>query len=510
MGYILRFFLTDEAYIGDKIVIGFGMIAAEEINVLDKNAEFFGVPPENLMEAAGKGVADYIENHFDSSSIMIFCGLGNNGGDGFVAARYLAKKYSVIVILLGKEADIKTKIATKNYHRLKSLPVTLYDIQSIERVKEFLKDSSVIVDAMLGIGLSGKLRSPYDMIVQTMNRQKEKSIVSVDVPTGMGLDLAVQPDITITFHDVKEKMDKTNCGKIITVDIGIPSKAKEYVGPGDLNVFYPRSKKQSHKGQNGRVLIIGGGPYTGAPALSGLAALRTGADLAFIASPAEAAQHFMHYSPNLIVKPLQSKKRMRKDDCALIKNLISSCDSIVLGPGLGDADDTAEAIRYLVSHIVETNKPLVLDADALSAMSPAREIISNSRTVLTPHANEFYRFTGEKLPDDEKEKRKMVEQWAQKLNVCFFLKGPLDIISDGKMTKFNDVHHPAMTVGGTGDVLAGILGGLISKKASEIKAMRMAAFLNGMAGEQIFQKKSYGLLATDIIEEIPSILTKYL
>ena len=487
------------------------MITAEEIKVLDKNAEFYNTAPEKLMESAGKHVAQYIDKNLKSKHILIFCGVGNNGGDGFVAARHLAKKFSVTVFLVGTEKDIKTTISRMNFKKLAQNPLKIYDERSMDKLPELIQKSNVVVDAMLGIGLSGELRAPFDYIVDLINQHKNQTdVVAVDVPTGIGMNIAVKPEVTITFHDVKKGMNETNCGEIIIVDIGIPLKAQQYVGPGELSVYYPHPKKQSHKGENGRVLIIGGGPFSGAPALSGLAALRTGADLVYVAAPKYSANIISAFSPNLIVKGLHKPKMMTKDDITTITEMLSRVDSIVLGPGLGSSYDTAEAVRTLVPHIVQKDIPLVIDADALKATTEIRDSLKDSKTIVTPHAMEFAAFTGSEISSELNERIDMVSQWAKKLGISIFLKGPTDILSNGQITKLNDVHNPAMTVGGTGDVLAGIIGGLLAKKTSLMNAMRIAAFLNGKAGNLVFSKKSYGLVATDIIEELPMVLKKYL
>lgn len=257
------------------------MITGKEINVLDKNAEFYGVPTIKLMENAGKQIADFIINKFkrDYNEILFFCGTGNNGGDGFVAARYLACKYNVSVFLTGKDKDIQTVISKDNFQKLKKTDnVKIYDIDSLNKIDELFLKNKIIVDSMLGIGLKGNLREPYSIIVKKINLVKNIKIISVDVPTGIGTNIVIKPNYTITFHDVKTDMTKQNCGEIKIVDIGIPKKAVEYVGPGELSTYYPIPKKESHKGENGRLLVIGGGPYYGAPALSSFAAQRTGID----------------------------------------------------------------------------------------------------------------------------------------------------------------------------------------------------------------------------------------
>ncbi|MCU0851138.1 MAG: NAD(P)H-hydrate dehydratase [Candidatus Thermoplasmatota archaeon] len=483
------------------------MISEAEMKVIDTNSEYFGVPTFQLMENAGKNIAEFIQNHFKDTTkhILLLCGTGNNGGDGFVAARYLTQYYPVTVFLTGTE--IKTQIAQKNYQKLQTYEVKIY--HTIQDLDYLLQENDLIIDALLGTGLAGPLKEPYATIVKKVNETRKKTIISVDVPTGLGTPLAVQPDHTVTFHDKKQGMTEQNSGTITVVDIGIPQEALTYVGPGELSIYYPRPAKKSHKGDNGVVLIIGGGPYIGAPALSGLAALRTGVDLVYIATPQRSWESVAAFSPNFIVKDL-TYDMLSKEDLPVIEELLRKCTGVILGPGLGAAPETEEAIILLVKRIIEEKKPLVLDADAIKPVGEHLTLIKNSTTVVTPHVGEFKKLTGITLSQDLTERMTIVKEWAQKLGITFFLKGYIDVLSNGSDIKQNKIHNEAMTVGGTGDVLAGIIGALLSKGVKPYEAVRIAAFLNGEAGNEAFQKKSYGLLATDIIEEIPNILKKYL
>lgn len=487
----------------------FGMISGNEIKVADKNSEYFGVPPSQLMENAGRGVAEFVINNLKPTNILLFCGTGNNGGDGFVAARYLAKKCKVAVFLTGKENEIKTKIAKDNFNKLKNIDVKIYTHDHLNKIDDLLGESDVIIDSMLGIGLTGGLREPFYTIANKINSQKNKKVISVDTPTGLETTLAVQPDYTLTFHDAKEGMNKNNSGDIHIVDINIPIDAVDYVGPGELSVYYPRPKKESHKGDNGSVLIIGGGPYVGAPALSGMAALRTGADLAFIATPKRCWQSVASFSPNLIVTSLESDF-LTSADIPIIEEVLDRCDVAVIGPGLGVSKETKEAIVKIVELVIDQKKPLIIDADAINPVGEQLGIIENSTTIVTPHTGEFKKLTGIDLSQDVDDRIRIVKEWAGELGVTIFLKGHVDILSDGKDVKLNKIHNESMTVGGTGDVLAGIIGALLSKGVEPFNAIRIAAFLNGEAGNEAFNKKSYGLLATDIIEEIPGVLKRYI
>jgi NAD(P)H-hydrate epimerase len=483
------------------------MISEAEIKVLDRNSEYFGVPTLHLMENAGKCIADFMRNTVKNTkkNILILCGTGNNGGDGFVAARYLTQYYKVAVFLAGTE--IKTEIAQKNFQKLQTYEVKIYT--SPRDLDALLVENDILIDALLGTGLTGELKEPYVTIVKKINATKKKMIVSVDVPTGLGTIHSITPEYTVTFHDIKEGMNEKNSGNIQVVDIGIPQEAITYVGPGELSVYYPRPAKKSHKGDNGIVLIIGGGPYIGAPALCGLAALRTGVDLVYIATPKRSWESVAAFSPNFIVKDLHDDM-LTKNDIPSIEDLLRKSTAVVLGPGLGAAKETEEAIIPLVRRIIAEKKPLVLDADAIRPVGENLPLIKNSTTVVTPHVGEFKKLTGITLSQDVDTRINAVKEWAEKIGITIFLKGYIDVLSDGTNIKQNKVHNEAMTVGGTGDVLAGIIGALLSKGVKPFNAVRIAAFLNGEAGNEAFQKKSYGLIATDIVDEIPTVLKKYL
>ncbi|KYK34919.1 MAG: hypothetical protein AYK22_04515 [Thermoplasmatales archaeon SG8-52-3] len=505
------------------------MISGKEIKVLDKNAEYFGVPTKQLMENAGKGIADFVIKTIKpkSKEIIIFCGIGNNGGDGFVAARYLCKLYNVTVFLTGKEDEIRTDISKENFKKMKKTNTKIFDIRSIERLDEIISGKKIIIDSMLGIGLSGSLREPYFSIVSKIRSLKDKIIISVDVPTGLCTDLAIKPDNTVTFHDIKTGMNKKNSGNIVVVDIGIPRKAIDFVGPGELITYYPIPKKDTHKGENGVVLVVGGGPYIGAPAMSGFAALRTGSDLAIITTPRKPAKAITSYSkefikplrlakeiavlsPNIIVKELSKEDIFVPEDIMIVEKYLSKANSVVIGPGLGSENETKIAVEKAVKECVKLKKTMVIDADAIQVVGKKPEIIKDSKCVITPHAGEFKELTNEKLNKNLENRKEVVKKWANKLGVTILLKGSIDIISNGKDLKLNDIHNQAMTVGGTGDVLAGIIGSLLSKKMEPFNAARVGAFINGSAGNTAFRKKSYGLIATDIINEIPNVLKKYL
>jgi hydroxyethylthiazole kinase-like uncharacterized protein yjeF len=531
------------------------MLDYQEIGVLDRNSLYLGVPTFTLMEKAGSGVAQIVQDRIDvtDKSVILFCGLGNNGGDGFVAARHLANNTRGIIklVLLGKPQKIRSIIASENFYRLpKNVEVNIIENGNESVLQNLdLRNTAVIIDAMLGVGISGSLKEPYNTIVDRINsltyggNQKKRSgakkkdtstndsvplIIAVDVPTGLGTNSALKPDITVTFHDTKVGMDTKNSGEIIVHDIGIPPDAERYVGPGELTLI-PRRKKESHKGDHGRLLIVGGGPYTGAPALVGLSALRSGVDLVHIATPYKISSIIASYSPNFIVHPLShGSDFLTEIDIEVIFSLIENLaiDTIVLGPGLGRANPTLNAIKKLVIEL-PSNTPCVLDADVFSALADTNipKLLKAHRGVLTPHIGELQRLIGKDLTKTTSAQNKpkkslktkpemelaleglqnQVQNFTKTLggNWTVLLKGNIDIITDGENIKLNRTGNPGMTVGGTGDVLAGITGALLAGGLSPFSCARAAAFISGYSGDLAWEKFGNGLTATDIIELIP-------
>jgi len=473
------------------------MIEREEVRVLDINSEFLGVPTEVLMENAGWALAQEITSRFGSGlRIAILCGKGNNGGDGFVAARALTKSNRVRVFLALPSSEISTPEARINFEKVEELHKVY--------AGEDLSGYDVLVDALLGVGSRGEPKGAYAGIVRTINASG-RPVVSADVPSGLGSALAVRPMLTVTFHDRKTGMDEGSCGEIVVADVGIPADAEKYVGPGDL-VHYPVPLADAHKGQNGRLLVIGGGPYTGAPALSGMAAYRIGTDLVFVACPDNVSSTVASYSPNLIVQGLDGA-RFGPEHIDHLKELTERVDAVLLGPGLGEHRSTLEAIRTFVS---TCSKPMVLDADALKAVSGHLEVLNGKTGVLTPHHRELELLVGHKVKQDMDSRMESAKRLAAETGWTVLLKGRVDLITDGHAVKLNRTGNPGMSVGGTGDVLAGITAGLLAKKVTPFNASRISAFINGSSGDLAFEKNSYGLVATDLLERIPQVLRRSL
>ena len=478
------------------------MISPVEMRVLDRNAQYSGISALDLMEAAGKALAEVARSEFSTTGkkVLVVSGTGNNGGDGLVAARHLTKDARVSVLLARSPDQFSTNEALTNFERLREVQI----FAGLDRSEEAIAQADLIVDALLGIGAEGTLREPFASLIQQINASG-KSILSVDVPSGLGTGLVVRPTVTVALHDVKEGMTPENSGQIRVVDIGIPTRVTTMIGPGEFLLF-PVPRASSHKGQNGRLLVIAGGPYTGAPALVGFGALGMGVDLVHIATPALAATVVASYSPTFIVHPLVGHRLLR-EDLRQIQEITSRVDAVAIGPGLGDVEGTLEAVREVVRSL---SIPIVIDADAIKAVGADPRCLAGKKAVLTPHSREFQTLTGKSLPDPPEERAGIVRDAAKSLGATILLKGPVDIVSDGARLKFNYTGNPGMTVGGTGDVLCGVTAGLIAKGMSPFDAARLAAFANGAAGDLAFEAKSYGLTSVDVADNLGHVLRKFL
>ena len=477
------------------------MITPLEMQVLDLNARHHGVSILDAMEKAGKGVADFLLKEFAAvgKRVAVLVGTGNNGGDGLVAAFYLRNVCKVTLVLAKSSGEFVTNEARHNWDRVRGLVPSVEAKQAASAVDE----SDLVVDALLGIGAAGEIHEPYRSLIALLNKCG-KPVVSVDVPSGFGGDLAVKPVVTVTMHDAKTGMTATNSGRIGVVDVGFSGEVASATGPGDF-LYYPVPRDDTHKGQNGRLLVIAGGPFTGAPAFVGFGAYGIGVDVVHIATPTIAFQVVAGFSPSFIVHPLAGTRFLRVD-VPLVQGLLEGMDAVVIGPGLGSEEGTLEAIREVVK---ATTVPLVLDADAFAALSGHLGLLAGKRAVLTPHAREYETLSGEKLPPGLSERAERLRAFSKKSGAVVLLKGKIDVIASGDEVRFNRTGNPGMTVGGTGDVLAGVVGGLLAKGAAPFPAARMAAFANGYAGDLAFRDRSYGLLASDVADRLPEVLKAF-
>ncbi|MDM7935123.1 MAG: NAD(P)H-hydrate epimerase, partial [Methanothrix sp.] len=313
-------------------------ISPEEMGALDSNCRYFGLLPLQLMENAGAALAREIRARAKGKRVAIIAGRGNNGGDAFVAARHLTG-FQVTVYLLGRSRDISTEEARRNWEILERLG---FDLREIREASEMdLLNSDLIVDAIFGTGVRGRIVGLEADAIDAIN-SSGRQVISVDVPSGLGTDKVVRADVAVTFHRPKPGL----FGDFSVAEIGIPPQAELFIGPGDIGLL-GRRRPESRKGDSGRILVLGGGPYTGAPALTAMAALRAGADIVTVATPRTAAGAVSGFSPNLIVRGLL-EDHLVPDDLPLLRDLIPRHDVVVMGMGLGRHQETREALAQII------------------------------------------------------------------------------------------------------------------------------------------------------------------
>jgi len=272
-----------------------------------------------------------------------------------------------------------------------------------------------------------------------------------------------------------------------------------------LKKIYPQRNPWTHKGEHGYVLIVAGSKrYSGSPVFNAMSALRAGADLITIIGPKRAMDIAATFAPDIIAYPLNSDYLEIKHLPEILE-IAKNFNSLVIGGGLGRNKKTLEAILEIIKKI---NLPMVIDADAIHALTKKKEILKNKKVVITPHILEFKVLTGEKVLPNVSDRKEKVKKWAKKLGVTILLKGHVDVISDGKRIVLNKTGSPMMTVGGMGDTLTGICGAILAKGVSPFEAAFAAAYINGKAGELAAKKYGEGVLASDIFLEIPKIIKK--
>ncbi|MHA1731650.1 MAG: NAD(P)H-hydrate epimerase, partial [Promethearchaeota archaeon] len=385
-------------------------ISSAEMARRDRNSAWWGVPGELLMENAGRSVAEYIVGKLEpvkGKVVTIFCGTGNNGGDGFVAARHLASAGVIVqVILCGNQANFRTTLAEENWSRVARFPsVKTRECRTPDQFESAFSEfrgSDAFVDAMLGTGIRGKVREPVATAIKAFNGVDPSHTlkVAVDLPSGLDPDtgrvpdVAVKAKVVVTFHRLKSGLERAVSDglveEVVVRRIGIPVEAVEYIGPGDVLRYYHPRPRSAHKGDFGKVLVVGGSAkYSGAPALTALGALRAGADLVNCIVPSSVAGVVRGFSPALIVTPVAGDY-LSEETVSTCDMLFDWADAVVIGPG-GSAEQVAiDGLKKAIEMAIQRDLAMVVDADGLRALRSFEGRLKNKRVIATPHAGEFH------------------------------------------------------------------------------------------------------------------------
>ena len=466
-----------------------------------------------LMEKAGSGLAETLLEY--SEPFLFVCGKGNNGGDGLVAARYLHNLGKKVFLFFTSNESELSKDAKTNLTLIKDkIPCSKIQEQGDNDFIRALNNANTIVDCILGIGSSKTLSPFFEWIVKTIN-SSNKTIISCDIPTGINPDngnvpsKAIKAKITVTFGYPKLGLviypAKKYSGTVKIVDIGLPNI--------DTNIFLiddsfvkenlPKRPEDANKGSFGRTFLVAGSKkYPGAALLSAKAASTIGSGLTMMASPQEVFNQITPVTPEVIHVDFTLKSILEE---SLKSNVM------VVGPGLTIEKDIIDLVESIISSV---NVPIVLDADGINAFAERKDFLQKAKNhiILTPHQKEFARFLGISVDELLKNKVNIVQDVAGELGCTIVLKGPATIIaSKSREIYVSPFANAALAKGGTGDVLAGFIGGLIAQGLNPKIAACTAVYLHGKTAELVAQDKTvFSLLPQDLISHLPLALKLYI
>jgi len=493
------------------------VLSPDEMKRFDHiTCEEMGIDDLILMEHAGRKSAEIMAMELleADDKIAIFCGTGNNGGDGMVLTRWLFNLgYDVHCYIVGDEQKF-SPLAKKNFTILQKLSCRtdfIKETSDIQNIENILPSFDITVDALFGIGLKGKIEGYRKDLIECIN-QKSNTVVAIDIASGVNAEngkvanVAVKADYTITMADTKyghllyPGRDLT--GEIFVVDIGIPPLIYKKYPPraeiiSDIKSFFLPRPRNSHKGNFGKVAIIAGSPgLTGAGIMASKAALETGAGLITLLHPKSLSTIFETALTEVITKGVAETPEGTISRHALeeILKFAEECDAVAIGPGLSRNKETAEFTRKF---LVENTKPAVIDADGINAFEGFQQELRKllgKPYIFTPHIKEFERLTD--IPAQHILQNELVHacEFAKTYKLTLLLKGSTSLITDGNRITFNLTGNPGMSTGGSGDVLTGIIVSLLGQGFSPYRAAGVGAYIHGKVAD---------ILAPDIGE--PSI-----
>jgi len=514
------------------------VVSPSTMRQMDKIAiDKYKIPGVVLMENAGIKVAWAVLNMWNarknsaSRKIVLFCGKGNNGGDGFVAARHLANMGFETIVFIIADPDSITGDAAINLEIIKNMDIQIKVIEEpsdLDEVKDMAKGAFVLVDAIFGTGLKGDVRGIAKAVIEVINRL-EIPVISVDIPsgicgsTGKILGTAVKAYQTVTMALPKTGLllypGAEYVGTLITADIGMPIKLMQSVNAEAqlldarcvIKCFKP-FPSDAHKGTFGRVFIIAGSVgMTGAAALSAAAAVKSGAGLVTIGIPESLNDILEVKVTEAMTLPLPetSGRSIGLDALSKALNFASKCDAVVLGPGLSTRDETTE---FVWRFIAECSTPMVIDADGLNAMAECPAIFKEAKApiIITPHPGEMARLLSTSVSKVQADRIGAVKTAAEKFSCTAVLKGARTLIAtlDGKVM-INPTGNAGMATGGSGDVLSGMLGAFLARGMKPHEAAAAGVYLHGLAGDlSAKQQGQICMVAKDIIDNLPKAVNK--
>jgi ADP-dependent NAD(P)H-hydrate dehydratase / NAD(P)H-hydrate epimerase len=509
------------------------VFTAAEMRALDARAiETLGIPGPRLMENAGRGAAAVIAREWApvrGRRILVVCGKGNNGGDGFVVARHLkAKGARPRVLLVGLRSEV-TGDAAHALGRWRSKVEEIRDEAGPATVARALAEADLVVDALLGTGLTGAARGLTAQVIEQINRSTARGgvpVVALDLPSGLGSDggallgHTVRATLTTTFAGLKRSLllhpSAEHAGRVVVVPIGVPQTEVDrgvstwLLEESDIRPLFPRRPVEAHKGSYGHLLVIAGSVgKTGAAALAGRSALRSGLGLCTIATPVSQQPIVASFSMETMTEPIveTATQSLAVKAREHLVELGMQRDAVALGPGISLDTETQALARALVA---EVPRPMVVDADALSALAGHLDLLGQvpAARILTPHPGEMARMLGTGIAQVQADRIETVRRFCVEHRVHLVLKGARSVLGspDGRIF-VNPTGNPGMATGGSGDVLTGMIGAFLARRFDPLAALQAGCYLHGLAGDlAAADHGEEGLVAGDIIEAIPAAL----
>ena len=506
------------------------LVTAQEMQAMDRQTiESFGLPGRILMENAGRGATQVLLEQFpglEQKKIAVVAGRGNNGGDGFVIARYLKhKNLNVTVFLLAAQKDVKGDAAA-NLKLLEPLAVPIMEIPNKTAFSKYKTDwmhQGLWVDAILGTGLKSDVKGYFKDIIELINHSK-KPVFSVDIPSGLNSDtgqpcgVSIQSRVTATFAYAKTGHvlfpGARYTGKLEIIDIGIPPHIADAVGPRQFlltpdAIQSAQSPRQPdiHKGTTGHLLVVSGSPgKTGAAAMTAMSAVRSGAGLVTLGIPRSLNSILETQAIEAMTWPLPETVDGVLDESAFdqIMSQLSDKKCLAIGPGVGQARETKKLIHRLVQ---QSPIPLVIDADGINNLSGNTQLLKKCQVpiILTPHPGEMARLNDTSPREVQKDRINAARNFATEFNVHLVLKGARTVIAhpDGRVF-VNPTGNSGMASGGMGDVLTGVIAGLITQGYTPESAAHIGVYVHGAAADSLAKNYApYGYLATEVMNAIP-------
>ncbi len=506
---------------------------AEQMQELDrKSIEVFKIPSIVLMENAGRGATEAILNAFPGTQkkIAVIAGKGNNGGDGFVIARHLLNRgISVKVFLLTDPKSLRgdAEINFNIFQHMRGEVIPIPSSKDYQKVKKSLEYFDLLIDGIFGTGLDAEVRGYYREVIDHLNTL-QKPIVAIDIPSGLDankgkpLGTSIRASLTVTFglpkvgHLISPGFDYV--GTLKVVDIGIPKRLveEEKIQTHLLEVegirrwlSIPR-QPNTHKGDYGHLLVIAGSVgKTGAAAMACEAALRVGAGLVTLAIPKSLNAIMEVKLTEVMTEPLPETPRQTLSLRAFnaILRLCENKRAVVIGPGLGTYKETQSLVIKLMKTL---DLPIILDADGLTSIASQSKTLTAFRKplILTPHPGEMARMIGSTPKEIQEDRIGISRNFSQTHRLYLVLKGHRTLIATPQGEVFiNPTGNPGLASGGTGDVLTGMIGGLICQGFDILPSLQASVCLHGLAGDQVAQELGEkSLIATDLIKKIPALL----